>query len=103
MSRNFVRVLMAVLVLNAVVVASTMMWPNTASSTANEASFAPVDFDYAFDSVTTAQRAAYVPATATAVDFETAFAEVNAASRGNTPPNRERLRNLGWKRILGST
>jgi hypothetical protein len=103
MSRNFVRILMAVLVLNAIVVASTMMWPNTASSTANEASVAPVDFDYTFDSVTIAQRGAVTPAAATAVDFEAAFAEVSTASRGNTPPNRERLRNLGWKRILGSS
>jgi hypothetical protein len=103
MSRNVVRVLMAVLVLNAIVVASTMMWPNTANSTANEASFAPVDFDYAFDSVTTAQRTAYTPANSAAVDFEAVFADVSSASRGNTPPNRERLRNLGWKRILGSS
>jgi hypothetical protein len=34
----------------------------------------------------------------TRADFDQAFADAIAASRsGNTPANRERLRNMGWK------
>jgi hypothetical protein len=103
MSRNLVRILMAVVVLNAIVVASAMIWPNTATSTANEAVIATVDFNHAFDSVTAAQRAESTPTAPATVDFEAAFAGASAPSRVNTPPNRERLRNIGWRRILGSS
>jgi hypothetical protein len=113
MSRNLTRVLMVVVVLNAIAVASTMLWPNTAHSTANNAVVAAVDFDYIFNSVTPAPRPAFMdsvtaaplpaptPAAAT-VDFGKVFASVSSSPRLNTPPNRERLRNIGWRRILGS-
>jgi hypothetical protein len=36
----------------------------------------------------------------TRADFDQAFADAAAASRpGNTPANRERLRNVGWKSL----
>ena len=101
MSRNLTRILMAVLVLNAIVVGSTTLWPNIAHSTGNNAGSAAVDFDHTFDSVTAAPLHASTPATTT-VDFEGAFASLSAPHRMNTPPNRERLRNIGWRRILGS-
>jgi hypothetical protein len=102
MSRNLTRVLMVVLVLNAIAVASTMLWPNAAHSTANNAVVAAVDFDHAFNSLTAAPRRADTPAAVTAVDFDKVFANVSSSPRLNTPPNRERLRNIGWRRILGS-
>jgi hypothetical protein len=38
---------------------------------------------------------------ATRTEFDQAFADAAAASRpGNTPTNRERLRNVGWKRLI---
>jgi hypothetical protein len=43
-----------------------------------------------------------MPATAATVDFDKVFASVGSAPVLNTPPNRERLRNIGWRRILGS-
>src|SRR5262245_27723192 len=98
MSRNLTRVLTAVLVLNAIVVASTMLWPNTAHSTGSNAAMAAVDFDDTFISVAGAQRPAATPA----VNFDKAFANFSTPHRINTPPNRERLRNIGWRRILGS-
>jgi hypothetical protein len=101
MSRNLTRVLMAVLVLNAIAVASTMLWPNIAHSTANNAVVAAVDFDHTFNSVSGAERRADT-ATPTTVDFEKVFATVSTPHPMNTPPNRERLRNIGWRRILGS-
>jgi len=103
MSRNITRLLMAVLVLNAIVVASTMFWPNTAHSTGNNtAAVAAVDFDYAFNSLPAAPRRADAPAPLAAADFDKAFGNFNTPHRINTPPNRERLRNIGWRRILGS-
>ncbi|MBX9775292.1 MAG: hypothetical protein K2Y71_12890 [Xanthobacteraceae bacterium] len=114
MSRNLTRILMAVLVLNAVAVGATMLSPNTAHSTANNTVVAAADFDYIFnsvtptprpafmDSVTAAPIAASTPAATEALNFDKVFASVNSAPQLNTPPNRERLRNIGWRRILGS-
>ena len=128
MSRNLIRIVTAVVALNCIVVASTMVWPNVASSTESRALVAGADFDYVFASATTPPRPEYVPAflkmiefervlagvTAmprrensqalpTTVDFERVFASVSTPRRGNTPPTREKLRNAGWKRILGSS
>ena len=113
MSRNLTRVLMAVLVLNAIAVGATMLSPNAAHSTVNNNVVAAVDFNHTFNSVTAAPRPAFMdsvtaaplPAStpaATTVDFNKVFASVNSSPRLNTPPNRERLRNIGWRRILGS-
>ena len=99
MSRNLTRILMAVLVLNAIAVGATMLSPNTAHSTANSVVVAAVDFDYTFNSL---PRPTSTPATAATVDFDKIFASVGSAPLLNTPPNRERLRNIGWRRILGS-
>jgi hypothetical protein len=112
MSRNLTRILMAVLVLNAIAVGAAMLSPNTAHSTVNNV-VAAVDFDQIFDSVTPVPRPAFMdsvtaaplPASrpaATTVNFDKVFANVGNSSRLNTPPNRERLRNIGWRRILGS-
>lgn len=110
MSRNLTRVLMAVLVLNAIAVASTMLTNASATtsvdtapySTANEPVVATVDFNYLFSTVTAAPYRIDTPAAAAAVDFDKVFASVSTPHRMNTPPNRERLRNIGWRRILGS-
>ena len=63
---------------------------------------AAIDFDYVFNSVSTAPRPVSTPAAATTVDFDKVFASIAGSHRMNTPPNRERLRNIGWRRILGS-
>ena len=101
MSRNLTRILMAVLVLNAIAVASTLL-PNTAHSTANDARRCDADFDFIFSTVTAAPYRIGIPAAAAAVDFDKIFASVSTPHPMNTPPNRERLRNIGWRRILGS-
>jgi hypothetical protein len=127
MSRNLIRILTAVVALNCIVVGSIMVWPDTASSTANKTFTAKPDFDHAFASATTPPRSEYVPAFLTMIDFERVlagvtpmthrdapailttvhfdrvFASVSTPLRGNTPPTREKLRNAGWKRILGSS
>ena len=110
MSRNLTRVLMAVLVLNAIAVASTMLTNASANtsvdtaahSTTNAPVVAAADFVYLFSTVTAAPNRFDTPAATTVVDFDKVFASVSTPHRMNTPPNRERLRNIGWRRILGS-
>jgi hypothetical protein len=109
MSRNLTRVLMAVLALNAIAVASTMLTNASATtsvdtaahSTANDPVMAAADFAYLFSTVTAAPYRIDTPPEA-AVDFDKVFASVSTVHRMNTPPNRERLRNIGWRRILGT-
>ena len=101
MSRNLTRILLAALVLNAIAVASTML-TNTAHSTANNAVVAAADFDFIFSTVAAAPYRVDTPAAAATVDFDNIFASVGTVHPMNTPPNRERLRNIGWRRILGS-
>ena len=60
-----------------------------------------IDFERVFAGEHALPRREYVPVVLTAIDFERAFGSVTAARRDNTPPNREKLRNAGWKRILG--
>jgi hypothetical protein len=38
----------------------------------------------------------------TTADFNQIFADTLAAPRANTPGNREKLRDAGWIRIIGS-
>ena len=110
MSRNLTRVLMAVLVLNAIAVASTMLTNASATTSVdaaahpagNEPAVAVADFNYIFSTVTAAPYRVDTPAAAAAVDFDKVFASVSTVHPMNTPPNRERLRNIGWRRILGS-
>jgi len=114
MSRNLTRILMAVLALNAIAVASTMLTNASATTsvdtvdtaahtTTNAPVVATADFNYIFSTVNAAPyRIATPAAAAAAVEFDKVFASVSTPHRMNTPPNRERLRNIGWRRILGS-
>ena len=100
MSRNLIRILVAAVVLNSVVVASTMVWAEFVPSKGDRASTGRGDFDYVFAAVTVPPQRSDAPANTTLVDFDQTFAGVSAPRRENTPPNRERLRNIGWQRIL---
>jgi hypothetical protein len=100
MSRNFIGVLMAAVVLNSLVVASTLVWSNTANSTGSLPSANGIDFDYVFAAVANQPRPNNAPAAAPTVDFDKAFGNFNTRRPEDTPPNRERLRNVGWRQIL---
>jgi hypothetical protein len=126
MSRKLVCVLAAFIALNGFVVGSTLGWPNVARSSDGEAARADagrvgaeptmparrtyipaflqmIDFERHFTGANALPRGEYVPVTLTAIDFGRVFDIVAAARRANTPPNREKLRNAGWKRILGTS
>lgn len=102
MSRNFVRMLMAAVVLNSLVVASSLVWSNTANSTGSLPSANAIDFDDVFAAVANQPRHDQAPAAAPTVNFDKAFGNFSTRRPDDTPPNRERLRNIGWRNILGS-
>jgi hypothetical protein len=101
MSRNLIRMLMAAVVLNAMVVASTMVWAEIGKSKGDRVVGSKTNFDYVFAAVTTTPPRNDAPVSTSVVDFDQTFASVSVRRREDTPPNRERLRNIGWKRILG--
>jgi hypothetical protein len=74
-SRQFIKGFVAAIAIGGAAVSSNAAWSNTAEPVGGRAY-------------------------ATRAEFDQAFADAAAASRtGNTPANRERLRNVGWKRL----
>ena len=102
MSRNFIRMLMAAVVLNSLIVASTLVWSNTANSTGSLPSANGIDFDQVFAAVANQPQRDAAPEAAPSVNFDKVFGNFSTRRPEDTPPNRERLRNVGWRHILGS-
>src|SRR5215470_12186344 len=110
MPRKLTSLVLPLAALTGFIVVSTVAWPNSASTrgdkTVTQTSVAAepatiVDFDQAFaDATATPRREPAQPAAtaATKVDFNQVFTDAPARS-GNTPTNREKLRNAGWARI----
>jgi hypothetical protein len=74
-SGQLIKVLVAAMAIGSTVINSQLAWSNTAEPVGDRV---------------------YV----TRAEFDQAFAAAVAASRtGNTPANRERLRNVGWKHL----
>ena len=114
MSRKVISVLSTVVALGCIVVGSAIMWPNIAGSTGGQASAtAPAvrkitsaavttaDFERIFASVTTVPLPRLNGPALNRPNFDQVFTSVTTTRRDDTPPNREKLRNVGWKRILG--
>ena len=75
MSAQLIKGLVAAIAIGGAVINSHVAWSNTAEPVGNRAYVTPAEFDQA-------------------------FAAAAAASRtGNTPANRERLRNVGWRHL----
>jgi hypothetical protein len=131
MARIFLAPLAATVALTCLVAGMILASPDAARSTDSEMRIASANVDHVSTGPTPPSELAYVPAFLTmidierlmavndppgedavprrnyvgvfvpAIDFEGAFGSVTQARRGNTPPTREKLRNAGWKRILG--
>jgi hypothetical protein len=83
------------------ILALTLIWSDSARSTAGQDPVATIDFDAVFASVKAGPPGQDIPMAVTKVDFDQAFAGITEwAQRDNTPRNREKLRSAGWKRIL---
>jgi hypothetical protein len=119
MPAKLINVLMAVSVLGSLVVGSAIARSNIATSSDNQPPVAKVDLNQAVAEATAApsredaDRAGsmMVPSSITSpmrafltkADFDQIFADATALPRrDNTPANREKLREAGWKRIIGS-
>ena len=75
MSAQLIKGVVAAIAISGAVINSHVAWSNTAEPAGNRAYVTPAEFDQA-------------------------FAAAAAASRtGNTPANRERLRNVGWRHL----
>jgi hypothetical protein len=98
-SRRIVCAITTALVLASIAVGMTVAWPSTSDSASAEASFVKMDFDLVFASVNAGSRIEDTPKIATKVAFDQVFASVTKAQL-DTPPNREKLRNAGWRRVL---
>jgi hypothetical protein len=131
MARIFIAPLAATVALTCLVAGMILAAPDAARSTNSEVAVASTGFNHVGTNATARPEPAYVPAFLTmidierlmavndppgedamprrsyigvfvpAIDFEGAFGSVTQARRANTPPTREKLRNAGWKRILG--
>jgi hypothetical protein len=124
MSRKLMGALAAAATVGVFVAGLSVLWPETASSTVSqlfaranvdhavsgtpERAYVPafllmIDFERHFAGENALPPREYVPVPLTAIEFGPIFRSVNAAaSSTNTPPNREKLRNAGWKRLLAS-
>jgi hypothetical protein len=125
MPRKLTKLLVPVAALGCFVVGSTIAWPNHARPVGGPSIVAAVDFDQAFANATATRPrenklpvptkvgsdrvltdAAAMPPRegrriVAKVDFDQVFSDAAIMHRANTPPNREKLRDAGWTRILG--
>jgi len=123
MSRKRIKVLVTVVALGCCVAGATFARSNIANSAGGQADMtkvdldrpiaeatrresmptfmAMVDLDQVVAHATGAPRRESTPAMVAMVDFDHAFHTTAVLRPENTPPNREKLRNAGWQRILG--
>jgi len=89
----------AAMVLAFVAVGITVALPGTSGSANGGASLTKTDFDLVFASVNAGSQVEEVPKVTTRIAFDQVFASIAKAQLDN-PPNREKLRNAGWRRVL---
>lgn len=99
-SHDFICVMASVVASACIALGLTLAWPDSARSTGSQQPGVNVDFDQVFASVNPA-RTQEAPTRVTKVDFDQVFVSMTERPRrDNTPQNREKLRNAGWRRIL---
>jgi hypothetical protein len=96
-SRSIVCVATAAMVL-ACIAGVTAALPGTSESAHGKTFLVKPDFDLAFASLNAGSQVKNDPI-ATPIAFDQVFASMTKAQL-DTPPNREKLRNAGWRRVL---
>ena len=99
-SRRIAGAIAAATVLACIATGLTVALPGTSDSASGAAFRVQPDFDLVFASLNTGARVEDVAAIATAIAFDQVFASVTMPQPDNTPHNREKLRNAGWRRVL---
>jgi hypothetical protein len=101
MSRKFIKLFVAAF-LGCLVVGSTIAWSNIPRPADGPAYVAATDVDQPSAPAVT-PRVDIPLALRTKADFDQAFADLTGMQRPeNTPAYREKLRRVGWTRIIGS-
>jgi hypothetical protein len=80
----------------------TAALPGASASVNGEASPMKPDFDLVFASLSAAPRIEDSAKIVARKDFDLVFASIATPQRINTPSQREKLRNAGWRRLLQS-
>ena len=102
-SRRIVCAIATATVVACIAVGVTVALPGTSDSASGAAFRVQPDFDLVFASLASlnaASRVEAVPDIAIAIAFDQVFASMAMPQPDNTPPNREKLRNAGWRRVL---
>jgi len=103
MSRRIVCAVATATVVACIAVGVTVALPGTSDSASGAAFLAKPDFDLAFASLAglnAGARLEDVPEIAPTIAFDQVFASIARPQPDNTPQNREKLRNAGWRRVL---
>ena len=98
LSRRIACAMSTVVVLAAIAVGFTLVLPNTSDSAGGAAYRIKPDFDLVFASLNAGSPREDIPEIAT-IAFDQVFASMTPQP-DDTPMNREKLRNTGWKRVL---
>jgi hypothetical protein len=98
-SRRIVCAIAAAMVLACIVVGLTVAFPGTSDPASGAAFRAKADFDLVFASVNAGSQLEDTPKIVTTA-FDQVFASMTTSQPDNTPQNREKLRNAGWRRVL---
>jgi hypothetical protein len=72
----------------------------TSDSASGDVFHVKTDFDLVFASMTAPSHNEDIPKIETRIAFDQVFASMTRPQLVNTPPNREKLRNAGWRRVL---
>lgn len=102
-SRRIACAIAAATVLASIAVGVTVALPGTPEPAGGAALRVQPDFDLVFASLDAGARREDVPDIATTIAFDQVFASMTRAQPDNTPQNREKLRNAGWRRVLQKT
>jgi hypothetical protein len=87
------------MVLACIAVGITVALPSTSDSAGGGAFLGKTDFDLVFASVNAGSHDEDIPKIVTKMAFDQVFASIRP-QLDNTPSNREKLRNAGWRRVL---
>ena len=88
------------MVLVCIAVGFTVALSGTSDSDSGDVFHVKTDFDLVFASVNAPSHNEDIPKIETRIAFDQVFASMTRPQLVNTPPNREKLRNAGWRRVL---
>jgi hypothetical protein len=99
-SRRIVCAIATAMALACIAVGLTVDLPGASDSAGGETFPVKRDFDQVFASLNAGSRGDDIRTFVTGIAFDQVFASMTRPQPDDTPPNREKLRNAGWRRVL---